>query len=181
MTQNRNHFLSIIRVNIDQGAVFGGKLTAYRYPEKEFVTVKVARDYSGAADNPLIKWEEKRLDPPNIGKFINGFSVSTEHLGEVKIHPDIVKPAIDTVSHYTVPLKQLVYIPPTMSPTPVTSSEPDYLEHPKEAIAYYRSHGIHTMIAEKKHMGSRAVLLIFKDLESAKRTSWFNIFGCYLY
>ena len=64
-----------------------------------------------------------------------------------------------------------------MSPTPVTSSEPDFLEHPKEAIAYYRSHGIHTMIAEKKHMGSRAVLLLFKDTESAKRTIGSEILG----
>ena len=164
-------------VNIDQGAVFGGKLTAYRYPEKEFVAVKVAHDYSGADDNPLIDWEESRLNPPNIGKFINGFSVLTEQLGEVKIHSDIVKSAIDTVSHYAVPLEQLVYIPPTMSPTPVTSSEPDYLEHPKEAIAYYRSHGVHTMIAEKKHMGSRAVLLVFKDVKSAKRTVGSGVLG----
>ncbi|MFJ7935895.1 polynucleotide kinase-phosphatase [Sporosarcina sp. NPDC096371] len=156
-------------INIDQGVVFGGKLTAYRYPEKEFVSVTAMHDYSGVDDNPLKEWEEKRLDPPNIGKFINGYAVRTEQLGAVKIHQDIVKPAIDTISHYTVPIEQLLYIPPTMSPTPVTSSEPDYLEHPKEAIDYYRSHGIHTMIAEKKHMGSRAVLLLFKDVESAKK------------
>lgn len=156
-------------VNIDQGVVFGGKLTAYRYPEKEFVSVTALADYSGVIDNPLKEWEEKRLASPNIGKFINGYAVRTEQLGEVKAHQDIVKPAIDTVSHYTVPIEQLLYIPPTMSPTPLTSSQPGYLEHPKEAIDYYRNHGIHTMIAEKKHMGSRAVLLLFKDVESAKK------------
>ncbi len=156
-------------VNIDQGVVFGGKLTAYRFPEKEFVSVNAMHDYLDAADNPLTVWQEKRLDPPNIGKFINGYSVLTEQLGEVKIHQDIVKSAIDTVSHYTVPIEQLLYIPPTMSPTPVVSSEPGYLEHPKEAIEYYRSHAVQTMIAEKKHMGSRAVLMLFKDVESAKQ------------
>ena len=31
-------------VNIDTGCVFGGKLTALRYPEKEFVSVPAARD-----------------------------------------------------------------------------------------------------------------------------------------
>ncbi|WP_342511789.1 polynucleotide kinase-phosphatase [Sporosarcina sp. FSL K6-1522] len=156
-------------VNIDQGAVFGGKLTAYRFPEKEFVSVDAMDDYSGATDNPLKIWQEQRLDPPNIGKFINGYSVLTELLGEVKVHSDIVKPAIDTISHYTVPIEQLLYIPPTMSPTPVASSDDAYLEHPKEAIDYFRSHGVETMIAEKKHMGSRAVLLLFKDVSSAKR------------
>ena len=32
-------------VNIDTGCVFGGKLTALRYPEKEFVSVPAARTY----------------------------------------------------------------------------------------------------------------------------------------
>jgi hypothetical protein len=32
-------------VNIDTGCVFGGKLTALRYPEKEFVSVAAARTY----------------------------------------------------------------------------------------------------------------------------------------
>ncbi|HWL25970.1 MAG TPA: metallophosphoesterase [Ureibacillus sp.] len=34
-------------INIDQGLVFGGKLTAYRYPEKEFVFVQAKENYSG--------------------------------------------------------------------------------------------------------------------------------------
>jgi protein phosphatase len=36
-------------VNIDTGAVFGGKLTALRYPEREFVSVAAAREYSVSA------------------------------------------------------------------------------------------------------------------------------------
>ncbi|WP_019415155.1 polynucleotide kinase-phosphatase [Paenisporosarcina sp. TG20] len=159
-------------INIDQGVVFGGALTAFRYPEEEFVSVQAKQDYSGARDNPLEEWEKNRLNPPNLGKFITGYSVNTEELGEIKIHQDIVKPAIDTVSHFTIPIEQLIYIPPTMSPTPSPSSLDDYLEHPKEAIDYYRSQGIQTMVAEKKHMGSRGILFLFKDTESAiKHTS----------
>jgi protein phosphatase len=33
-------------VNIDTGAVFGGRLTVLRYPEGEFVSVPAAREYS---------------------------------------------------------------------------------------------------------------------------------------
>ncbi|QBK26153.1 metallophosphoesterase [Ureibacillus thermophilus] len=44
-------------INIDQGVVFGGKLTAYRYPEKEFVFVQAKKDYAGVKDNPLNKKE----------------------------------------------------------------------------------------------------------------------------
>ncbi len=40
-------------INIDQGVVFGGALTVYRYPEEEFVSVKSKKDYSGSIDNPL--------------------------------------------------------------------------------------------------------------------------------
>ncbi|MCC6538873.1 MAG: metallophosphoesterase [Bryobacterales bacterium] len=36
-------------VNIDTGAVFGGRLTALRYPEREFVDVPAAREYARPA------------------------------------------------------------------------------------------------------------------------------------
>lgn len=156
-------------INIDQGVVFGGALTAFRYPEEEFVSVHANHDYSRDKNNPLKEWEKNRFNPPNLAKFINGFSVNTEELGEIKIQQDIVKPAIDTVSHFTIPIEQLIYIPPTMSPTPSPSSLNDYLEHPKEAIDYYRGQGIQTIVAEKKHMGSRGILFLFKDIESAKK------------
>lgn len=156
-------------INIDQGVVFGGELTAYRYPERDFVSVKAKDVYTGTVDNPLAEWEKNRLNPPNIGKFLHGYSVLTEDIGEVKVPSDIVKPAIDAVSHFTVPIEQLVYIPPTMSPTPKPSSFAGYLEHPKEAIDYYRSHGVQRLVAEKKHMGSRAILFLFKDTDAAKK------------
>lgn len=164
-------------INIDQGAVFGGELTAYRYPERTFESVKAAQDYSGASDNPLVEWERNRLNPPNIGKFLNGYTVTTEEVGEVWIHPDTVKPAIDAVSHSTLPLEQLAYIPPTMSPTPKPSALEGFLEHPREAIDYYRSNGVDKMVAEKKHMGSRAILLLFKDEEAAEKQTGIRAFG----
>nr|WP_209972605.1 polynucleotide kinase-phosphatase [Paenibacillus eucommiae] len=154
-------------VNIDQGVVFGGQLTAYRYPEKEFVSVSAVMNYSGDPDNPLLKWERKRFSPPNLRKFIEGYTVLTEPYGEISVRGEFVKAAVDSVSHYTVPIEELVYIPPTMSPPPRVSDKDDYLEHPGEAFSYYRSKGVMTMVAEKKHMGSRAILLLFRDREAA--------------
>lgn len=154
-------------INIDQGVVFGGQLTSFRYPEKEFVSINAKQDYSGVQDNPLNEWREKRLSPPNIGRYINGYSVLTEQYGEIKVQEGVVKSAIDSVSHFTVPIEELVYIPPTMSPTPKPSELEDFLEHPQEAFDYYRSNGIQKMVVEKKHMGSRGILLLFKDEESA--------------
>ncbi|UQZ35011.1 polynucleotide kinase-phosphatase [Paenibacillus sp. PK3_47] len=153
-------------INIDQGAVFGGALTAYRYPEGQFVSVKAQQDYAGDPDSPLIRWERGRFAPPNLRKFVEGYSVMTEAYGELSVRGEFVKAAIDTVSHFTVPLEELVYIPPTMSP-PAVSADEAYLEHPREAFDYFRAQGVQKMIAEKKHMGSRAVLLLFRDAGAA--------------
>lgn len=155
-------------LNIDQGVVFGGALTAYRYPEKQFVQVQAKQDYADVPDNPLWEWERKRLAPPNLGKYINGYSVLTEQYGEIAIYKEGIKPALDDLSHYTLPLEELVYLPPTMSPTPKPSRLEGYLEHPMEAFEYYQANGVDTMVVEKKHMGSRGILFLFKNKEAAK-------------
>lgn len=164
-------------INIDQGVVFGGELTAYRYPENEFVSVQATKDYSEGRANPLLELKKNRLNPPNIAKFINGYSVLTDLVGEIRISKEYVIPSIDMVSHFTVPLEELVYIPPTMSPPPVPSSLENYLEHPREVINYYRSMGIERMVAEKKHMGSRAILYLFKDLVAGLKYVGRNTLG----
>lgn len=156
-------------VNIDQGVVFGGNLTAFHYPERKFTSVAAKRDYALVEDNPLKKWEEKRLSPPNLLGLIDGYTVLAEQFGELKIPSKMVKAAIDDVSHFTLPLEELIYIPPTMSPTPKASSLPNYLEHPQQAFEYYRSQQVNKMVAQKKHMGSRGVLLLFQNNMLAKK------------
>ncbi len=154
-------------LNIDQGAVFGGELTAFRYPERDLLSVDVETDYSNGNHNPLHELEKARFAVPNIAKYIHGYTTSTELFGDIHIGEEHVIPAFDALSHVTLPLEDLVYIPPTMSPTPLPSSLEGYLEHPQEAIDYYQQKGITRMVAEKKHMGSRAVLLLFKTKEAA--------------
>ncbi|WP_042355508.1 polynucleotide kinase-phosphatase [Bacillus rubiinfantis] len=155
-------------INIDQGVVFGGNLTAYRFPEKQFVSVTAKQDYANVPDNPLLVWEQQRLAPPSIGKLLNGYSVITDHYGQVDIPRDGILSALDDLSHFTLPLEEVVYLPPTMSPTPNPAKLKDYLEHPAEAFEYYQSHGVETMVVEKKHMGSRGIVLLFKDEETAE-------------
>jgi len=154
-------------VNIDQGVVFGGMLTAWRMPEREAVSVPAKQDYAGDPDSPLKRWEQRRFAPPNIRKFKEGFTVQTASKLDVSVHGEVAKTAIDTFSHYTVPLEELTYIPPTMSPPPSVCSVEGYLEHPQDAFQYYRSQGVTRMVAEKKHMGSRAILLLFRDEQAA--------------
>ncbi|WHY89051.1 polynucleotide kinase-phosphatase [Neobacillus novalis] len=155
-------------LNIDQGVVFGGSLTAFRFPERQFISVKAKVDYANVEDNPLKEWERKRLSAPNIAKFIEGYSVLTEQYGEISIYADGAKSALDDLSHFTLPLEEIVYLPPTMSPTPKPSRLEGYLEHPLEAFEYYQANGVERMVVEKKHMGSRGILFLFKNKEAAK-------------
>jgi len=86
----------------------------------------------------------------------------------VTIREENATAALEVMSRFAVDPKWLIYLPPTMSPCE-TSKEPDYLEHPAEAFAYYRHQGIPQVICEEKHMGSRAVVIVCRD-EQAVRT-----------
>jgi len=72
------------------------------------------------------------------------------------------------MSRFAVNPKWLLYLPPTMSPC-ATSELPGYLEHPAQALAYYKKHGVETVVCEEKHMGSRVVLVVCRDEQTALR------------
>jgi hypothetical protein len=48
--------------------------------------------------------------------------------------------ALEVMGRFAANPKWLIYLPPTMSPCE-TSQEPEWLEHPAEAFAYYRYQG----------------------------------------
>ena len=76
--------------------------------------------------------------------------------------------ALEIMSRFAMDPRWLVYLPPTMAPT-ATSSRPDLLEHPEEAFAEYRSAGVPLVICEEKHMGSRAIVVVCRDADVARR------------
>ncbi|HZZ29143.1 MAG TPA: polynucleotide kinase-phosphatase [Pirellulales bacterium] len=162
-------------VNIDTGCVFGGKLTALRYPEREFVSVKAAQTYCQPA-RPFILPEDQApqlsaqqlhddvLDAEDvIGKRI----VTTRLHSNVTIREENATAALEVMSRFAVNPKWLIYLPPTMSPCE-TSKEESLLEHPTEAFSYFRSQGVPKVICEEKHMGSRAVVIVCQDETAAK-------------
>ena len=55
-----------------------------------------------------------------------------------------------------------------MSPSE-TCSEGEHLEHPRKAFSYFRSRGVPQVICQEKHMGSRAVVIVCRDVEAARR------------
>jgi protein phosphatase len=161
-------------VNVDTGCVFGGKLTALRYPEKEFVSVPAERVYSEPS-RPFLPVEppasslsaqqanDQVLDLADvIGKRI----IATRLRGNVTIREENAAAALEVMSRFAADPRWLIYLPPTMSPCE-TSAEAGLLEHPAEAFAYYRNQGCPSVVCEEKHMGSRAVVIVCRDEEAA--------------
>ncbi|HVT11035.1 MAG TPA: polynucleotide kinase-phosphatase [Fimbriimonadaceae bacterium] len=160
-------------INIDTGCVFGGKLTALRYPEMELIEVAAKATYAVSA-KPFLEApaanlstqheQDEVLDYEDIsGKRI----VHTRLRGNVTLREENATAALEAMSRFATNPKWLVYLPPTMSPCETTSL-PGLLEHPSEAFEYFRLNGIGKVICEEKHMGSRAVAIVCRNEETAR-------------
>lgn len=146
---------------LDTGCVFGGSLTALRYPEREVVSVAAEREYFAPA-KPL-RPVAARADGELRLEDVTGLRyVETSTLGRIKIEADQAAGALEVMSRFALHPSRLPYLPPTMSPVS-TSTHEGLLEHPDEAFAQYGAWGIDRVICETKHMGSRAVVLVRDD------------------
>ncbi|MDQ1083439.1 MULTISPECIES: polynucleotide kinase-phosphatase [Microbacterium] len=149
---------------LDTGCVFGGKLTALRYPERQVVDVPAERVwYEPAA--PLDRGAGATARHPGalrIDDVLGKQVVETRVFGKVGVREDNAAGALEVMSRFAVDPRRLVYLPPTMSP-PAASRREGVLEHPAEAFEAYRKEGLERVICEEKHMGSRAVVLLTRD------------------
>jgi protein phosphatase len=169
-------------INIDTGCVFGGRLTALRYPERELVSVSAKHTYAQPArpflapdDGAPRLSSQQQLDDVLDLADVSGKRIITTRLHHtVTIREENSTAALEVMSRFAANPKWLIYLPPTMAPTE-TSRLPDLLEHPSEVFGYFRSQGIPKVICEEKHMGSRAVVVVCRD-EDAARTR-FGIVG----
>ena len=152
---------------IDTGCVFGGKLTAFRYPEKEIVQVEAAKEYY-APVKPFLENSVIDDDVLNIDDVLGQKYLTTRFRRNIKINAENSIAALEVLSRFAADPHWLIYLPPTMSPCE-TSKLGDHLEYPTEAFDYYKTRGIGKVVCEQKHMGSRAVIVLCKDAESAAR------------
>lgn len=156
-------------INIDTGCVFGGKLTALRYPERELRSVPAARVYSDPirpmeAPEPNQTAQQEQDTLLDIEDVLGKRFVETELAGGVTIREENGAAALEVMSRFAVDPRWLIYLPPTMSPVK-TSDRPDLLEHPDQAFEYYRSEGVERVVCQEKHMGSRAVVVLCRNRE----------------
>ena len=160
-------------INIDTGCVFGGKLTALRYPEEELISVKSKKIYSEPVRPINYNREENKLssqheydDVLDIEDVTGKRIVQTRLRNNITIREENSIAALEVMSRFAVNPKWLIYLPPTMSPC-ATSKLPNFLEYPTQALNYYKKRGIEKVVCEEKHMGSRAILIICKDEKTA--------------
>jgi protein phosphatase len=162
-------------VCIDTGCVFGGKLTALRYPEREFVSVPAQRTYCEPAKpflpadepSPALSAQQLHDDILDAQDVLGKRIVSTRLHHNVTIREENATAALEVMSRFAANPKWLIYLPPTMSPSE-TSDQADLLEHPAEAFAYFRNQGIPQVVCEEKHMGSRAVVVVCQGEEATR-------------
>ncbi|NYI03167.1 polynucleotide kinase-phosphatase [Allostreptomyces psammosilenae] len=152
---------------LDTGCVFGGRLTALRWPERRLVDVPAERVWYEPV-RPLAAAAPGGRDgrPLDLRDVAGRRVVETAHHGRIAVGEDNAAAALEVMSRFALDPRLLVYLPPTMAPC-ATSTEEGHLEHPREAFAAYRADGVATVVCEEKHMGSRAVVLLCRDAETA--------------
>ncbi|MBB2922391.1 polynucleotide kinase-phosphatase [Cellulomonas cellasea] len=175
---------------LDTGCVFGGALTALRYPERELVQVPAqqvwyapvkpfvvpggdadAGDVVGAdgADGATTRvGAGARRDPGvlDVTDVLGKRVVETALHGRVSVAAENAAGALEVMSRFAVDPRRLIYLPPTMSPC-ATAPDGPLLEHPAQAFDAYRADGVGQVVCEEKHMGSRAVVLVCRDADVA--------------
>ena len=163
-------------LNIDTGCVFGGRLTALRWPEREIVSVPALQAYAEPARPflpaevpaaPMLSAQQQHDDVLDIADVTGKRIIGTRLHGNVTIREENSIAALEVMSRFAANPKWLIYLPPTMSPSE-TTKEAGLLEHPAEAFAYFRTQGVPAVICEEKHMGSRAVVIVCRDEAAAR-------------
>jgi protein phosphatase len=156
-------------IDIDTGCVFGGKLTALRYPELQLLSVQAKEVYCEPV-RPIgyglqaetMSAQLENDDVLDIEDVIGKRIIQTHLRSNITIREENSIAALEVMSRFAVNPRWLIYLPPTMSPC-ASSEEPGFLEHPAQALNYYKKRGVRQVVCEEKHMGSRAVLVICRD------------------
>src|SRR5262249_29172991 len=152
--------------------VFGGRLTALRYPERELVSVPAARVYyepampfpaasaaTARSESPGTELAPTRSAPncratprpdpslADLGDRTVRRTLLTARAGRITIREDNAAAALEVMSRFAIDPRWLIYLPPTMSPV-ATSARPGLLEHPDQAFDAYRSEGVDAVVCE---------------------------------
>jgi polynucleotide kinase-phosphatase len=153
---------------LDTGVVFGGRLTALRYPSREIVQVEAENQWYEPVRPLRAPTVEREPTALAIDDVAGTRWLETAHAGRIKVPEENAAAALEVISRFAVDPRWMLYLPPTMSPA-ATSRRDDHLEHPEEAFEEYAAAGVREVVCEEKHMGSRAIAVIARDAAVAER------------
>jgi protein phosphatase len=163
-------------INIDTGCVYGGALTALRYPERESVSVPAKQIYAEPSrpfkTDALLTMQQDQDDVLDIDDVLGKKIIATRLMNNIMIREENTKAALEIMSRFVINPKWLIYLPPTVSPvtTNVGARSPSpLLEHPEAAFDYYKEQGVTHVVCEEKHMGSRTIVIVAKDEEAIRK------------
>ncbi len=156
---------------IDTGCVFGGKLTALRWPEREIISVAAHEQYCEPA-RPLDYKTGRTAQQDNdrllyFDDYAGKRRIETRFSSTVLIPEENSLAALEVASRFAVDPRWLVYLPPTMAASP-TATEGPFLERPEMAMDFFAERGVTDLVVEEKHMGSRALLVVARSAEAAQ-------------
>lgn len=160
-------------INLDTGCVFGGKLTALRYPEKQVVSVPALMQYAEpirpiGLNKPALSAQQEHDDLLDLEDVLGKRAVEVEGGRRILVREENARAALEVMSRFACDPRWLIYLPPTMSPCE-TSQREDALEHPDEAFRYFAAQGVEEVVCQEKHMGSRAVVIVCRNADVALR------------
>ncbi|OEV04526.1 polynucleotide kinase-phosphatase [Streptomyces oceani] len=161
---------------LDTGCVFGGAMTALRWPEREIVDTPAERVWYEPV-RPLVAEAPGGVDgrPLDLTDVQGRRVVETRHMGRLAVREENAAAALEVMSRFATDPRALPYLPPTMAPCATARADgggrmagEGYLEHPVDAFADYRKDGVRHVVCEEKHMGSRVVALVCRDAAVAR-------------
>jgi protein phosphatase len=157
---------------VDTGCVFGGALTALRYPENELVSVPSAKIYYEPI-KPLEGGTKEAMQRPynnilDINDVLGKRMITTRVRGNVTVREENAVAALEVMSRFATDPRWLIYLPPTMSPSDTQKDGP-WLEHPKESFQYFQANGVAKVVCQEKHMGSRVVAVVCRSEDVAAK------------
>jgi protein phosphatase len=151
---------------IDTGCVFGGHLTALRYPERDCLQVKSQKVYCEPIKPVVHDVPLARPLTLDIQDVMGRRRIETSRR-TITIEEEQAAAAFEAINRFGIDPRWLIYLPPTMSP-PV--SHPSIvLEHPLEAFQYYSKRRVGSLMCQEKHMGSRAIFIVGRDCEAIQK------------
>jgi len=150
---------------IDTGCVYGGALTALRWPERELVSVPATGRHARSVRGPL---PPRRMAARPVARPAAPLPTAAETRAALRRTAAIETSRLTPVATPASLDPWVIHLPPTMS-----SCDPSHhgagLEHPLGAFAHYASHGLRQVVCEEKHTGLRAVAMVCRDPAAARR------------